>query len=151
MLEVAVLDASAVLDAATPGPRFDLMTRLHERLGAEAPALLAWELGSVVHGRKGRVFGSGLRKRADNLEMMLGGIDLVTTDEAGRRQAAALAARHGLTFYDASYLEVAARREGRCLVTQDAALLVAGARELGAGRVARLDDIGDLLLRAEAE
>ncbi|MEA3199788.1 MAG: hypothetical protein QOE90_1216 [Thermoplasmata archaeon] len=137
--DVLVLDASVVLDGAAPGPRFDALSALHERFACRAPALLAWEIGHVVHGRRAALFAATPQKRAALVEAMLEGIELVPTDAAARAATARLAARHGLTFYDASYLELAAREPEGTLATHDAALRRAAQREL-AGRALGLDD-----------
>ena len=147
MVDLLVLDASAILDAARPGARFDLMSRLQERFAARAPALLAWEIGSVAHGRMSASFGRTPAMRASAVELMLAGIELVPTDEASRTRSGALAQGHGLTFYDASYVELAARDDSTCLVTQDKALLRAARREMGDERAALLDEAAQLLVR----
>lgn len=147
MPEIVVIDASAVIDAATVGPRFDALTRLQERFATMAPALLAWELGNVVHGRKGAAFGATPARRSKALELMLAGIDLAPSDEASRQACGKLAARHALTFYDASYLELVQREEGSVLVTQDQALLAAAVRTVGRERATDLDGIPALLAR----
>jgi predicted nucleic acid-binding protein len=150
MVELLVLDASAIIDAAKPGPRFDALSRLQERFSSTAPALLAWELGSVIHGRSAAAFGRTPAARAKALDLMLAGIDLVATDEGSRARCGALAQKRGLTFYDASYLELASRDDATCLLTHDKALLSAAQRELGAGRASGLDDADVLLARVGA-
>lgn len=150
MPDRVVLDASAVIDAASPGPRFDLLTRLHERFAPAAPMLLAWELGNVAHGRNARAFGSDARNRSDAIELMLAGIELVPSDAASRAACGALSARHGLTFYDAAYLELASRDDESVLVAQDAKLLRAASTQLGVERAMRVDDVPALLARLGA-
>lgn len=145
MPETAVLDASAVLDAATPGERFGAFTLLAERFAAVAPALLAWEIASVVHGRRRESFGKTTSRRSETIELLLAGIEMLPSDEGSRARTGALAERHGLTFYDASYLELAARDEATVLVTQDRALLAAAARVLGKGRASDLDGVPRLV------
>lgn len=137
--DVLVLDASVVLDGAAPGPRFDALSGLHERFACRAPALLAWEIGHVVHGRRAAAYGSMTPRRTALVEAMLEGIDLVATDASARASTARLATKHGLTFYDASYLELATREAEGALATHDAVLRRAAEREL-AGRVVGLDD-----------
>lgn len=146
MPDAAIVDASAVLDAAGIGPRFDAFTRLVERFDLRAPELLAYETGALVHGRLAPRFGATHARRARALEAMLDGVALHPTTPEARGRIAALASRHGLTFYDASYLELAEREEG-ILITQDKALLRAGLAALGAERASDLDGLDALLAR----
>ncbi|MGQ0536132.1 MAG: type II toxin-antitoxin system VapC family toxin [Methanobacteriota archaeon] len=148
MPDGVVVDASAVLDAASPGDDFGRYTLLQERFASTAPALLAWELGSVVHGRKAALFGASPEERSAALELLLAGIDLVPTDEAGRARTGALAARHSLRFYDASYLELAGRDDSTVFVTEDKRLLAAAARALGGDRATGLSGVPALVARA---
>lgn len=147
MPDALVIDASALLDAAAPGPRFDTMSQLHERFALRAPELLAYEVGSVVHGRRAREHGTTPVARAGAVELLLAGIELIPTDAAMRARCGALAAAHALTFYDASYLELAETTDA-ALVTQDQALLAAGRRILGDERAVDLADAPRLLARA---
>lgn len=147
MPDAVIVDASAVIDAATPGSRFEAFTAMQERFASRAPALLAWEVGNVVHGRKARSYGATPARRNQALELMLAGFELVATDEEGRARCGKLAARHALTFYDASYLELAARNDVDLLLTQDAALLQAARRVIGPARASDLDGLHALLAR----
>ena len=147
MPDLVVVDASAILDAARPGPSFDAYSKLQGEFVLQAPALVAWEIGNVVHGRRASDHGRSPAERASALELMIAGLDLVPSDARGRRRAGEIAARRGLTFYDASYLEVAERDTTACLVTQDRALLAASKQALGDERASDLAGIPKLLAR----
>ena len=121
-----VVDASAlaglVLPDGAPG-------RLAEVLGeaeAVAPALLWAEIRNVLlmAERRGRI-GPGVLEKATAILDGLGiGVD---TAPSGDR-VVALARRHGLTIYDALYLELA-HRQAVPLATSDRALMRAAEAE----------------------
>lgn len=147
MPDLVVVDASAILDAARPGPFFDSFSKLHGDFALQAPALVAWELGNVIHGRRAKDHGRSPAERAAALDLMLAGLELLPTDARARLRAGEIAARRGLTFYDASYLEAAERDTTACLLTQDRALLAAAKLALGDQRATDLAGI-QLLARA---
>jgi len=88
----------------------------------QAPALWAWETGNLLNTacRRGRITS---KQATDALQMLLRAKVRLETAPDGRRMQATLdlAQAHGLTFYDASYLEQALRT-GAQLATKDAAL-----------------------------
>lgn len=131
-LLAVVLDASALLDGADARhpERGETVRDLQARFRCLAPALLAWEVGNVVHRKHPDAFGTTPAARAAFVETLLEGVDLVPSDGAARARCGALVAELGLTFYDAAYLELAMARGG-VLVTQDRRLLQ-WARERGA-------------------
>ena len=139
-----VLDASALLDGVDASrPEWaETMRDLQARYACRAPALLAWELGNVVHRKHPDVFGP---KRVELVEVLLDGVDLVPSDAASRARCAELVASTGLTFYDAAYLDLA--REGAALVSQDRRL-VSVARERG-GAAYTLDEAARALKSGE--
>lgn len=143
--DVVVLDASALIDAAAQPARNRALQHIQETHALVAPFLLASEAGHVVHCKRPRSFGATPTARAEVLETMLEGIDLIAPDAASRHRAALLAARHKLTFYDAEYLELAARRAGALLLTQDQALLAAARRRLGTARAFDLAGASDAI------
>ena len=147
-----VVDASAVIDGSSPANEewFAAWSEVLDAAPLLAPALLAWEIGNVVHGRGGARFGRDEASRATAVETMLEGIELVGTDEPTRQACGTVARKLALTFYDASYLELAVREDDRLLLTQDAALLAAGRKALGAKRAFDLDGISAGLAEIEA-
>jgi predicted nucleic acid-binding protein len=127
----AVLDASALAAWLLPdevGP--DLAPALAE--GAHAPALVWTELLNIllVAERRGRLG----EAEADALLDALGRVGLATDDARPGAAVTRLARTHGLTAYDATYLELALRL-GAPLATLDRALARAaeaeGVRVLG--------------------
>lgn len=132
-LQALVLDASALLDAADADVEGadEALIGLRERAPAMAPSNLASELGNVIHRKRPRAFGASPRERVERLELLLEGIALAPSDPGSRASSAALVASLGLTFYDAEYLELAARAPGTLLVTQDAGLLRAARLRIG--------------------
>jgi predicted nucleic acid-binding protein len=119
-------EASASTDA--------LLDQMQEQ-GAVVPQLWHLEIGNVLTQaeRRGRITAGDMAARIELLRRL----PIVTDDEtAGRalRDILALAREQRLTTYDASYLELAARR-GLPLATRDTALQKAADR-LGLGLLA---------------
>ena len=121
-----VLDCSIAVawlfeDEATPETDA-LLDRLKED-SALVPGLWHLELGNVLAQAERRKRISAARMAA-HLER-LGRLPIVTDTETGRRafrETLTLARTHGLTTYDAAYLELAMRR-GVELATRDKALM----------------------------
>lgn len=129
----AVVDASALLDALDHG-KPECMVALHDLRRTHefvSPMLLSSELGQVVHRKRPQRFGRDDRDRGLVLEAALEPFRLLASDPLHRALAAAIAARRGLSFYDAEYIAAAVAEGGALLVTQDAALRKAAALELG--------------------
>lgn len=140
-----VLDTSAVidgLDAAHPAWG-EVIRDIQAEHSASAPAALASESGNVVHGRRREAFGATTEDRQKLLSVLLRDIELVPSDDGSRAEAGRLAESHGLTFYDAEFLELAARDDEGLLVTQDAKLLAAARKAIGAGRALSLDEAAE--------
>lgn len=137
-----VVDTSALLDAVDQDhPAWgEALFRLGESGTFLAPAILASEAGNVVHRKRPGDFGVSTERRAELLETLLSLVDLVPSDPHARRRAAVLVQRHRLSFYDAEFLELAARHPVAILVTHDARLLAAARDALGPERAFRLDD-----------
>ena len=90
------------------------------------PLLWHYEMRNVflVAHRRGRLGPEGLAERV----AALGDLPLETDGAADLAAALTLAARHGLSFYDGLYLELACRRGGR-IVTLDGRLATAARAE----------------------
>ncbi|CAN5169121.1 type II toxin-antitoxin system VapC family toxin [soil metagenome] len=104
-----------------------LLDRLRDD-GAMVPALWFWEVANVLNGavRRGRL---GVTDVAARLAL-LSALPIAADDEGAARawrETLTLAGTHGLTVYDAAYLELAARH-GADLATNDKALREAAAR-----------------------
>lgn len=133
-MNVLVMDASARID--TLG-HVDLAAHLFAEYDVCAPTLMRWEVGNVVHGRNAAAFGDPKTRRAV-VTTLLRPMRLV--DQAGREDAIAdLVQKHGLTFYDAAYLQLALDEEAG-LVTEDKKLHEAAAKALGPARVWTLEN-----------
>ena len=117
-----------ILDASITGvwlfddeldPRADVaMTRLEDGM-ALVPQLWHVEVRSVllVAERRGRIRAGEVDERL----LWLGGLPIQTDAQPDLDTALSLARTHGLSFYDAVYLELAQRRQST-LATLDAAL-----------------------------
>lgn len=120
-----VLDASVALAWVFPDESSVVANRLRKGLRtgeAIAPPLLVYEIGNALLNavRRGRISGAERRK----LSGVLADLPIeVDSSSAPRVWGAAsdLAAEHGITIYDASYLELAVRT-GLPLATFDHAL-----------------------------
>jgi predicted nucleic acid-binding protein len=128
-----VVDASVTLAWALPGEvRAEAAAALLLRVADEAAMVPAhWRLevgnGLLMAERRGRI----RPQRVDAVWRQLAEMPIETDAETDARAwsgAAALARRHGLTLYDAAYLELAARR-GLPLATFDGTLARAAAAE----------------------
>ncbi len=115
-------EASAAAEAA-----LDLVIRN----GAVAPPLWRYEVANGLHSalRRQRIDAAYRDQALARLRDLPIKIDRDSDDHAWSTTVA-LAARHGLTVYDAAYLELAQRRRGK-LASLDAALLrAAGAADV---------------------
>ncbi|HEX2022745.1 MAG TPA: type II toxin-antitoxin system VapC family toxin [Candidatus Thermoplasmatota archaeon] len=132
----AVIDASALLLGLEP--EGDLARRALVALADErrlaAPALLAWEVGHVIHRKRPGRYGATHEERQEAFEAATSAVALVAPTPEALAAAARLCAAHPVGFYDAAYLEMAARGEGSVLVSADADLLRVARRVLGEGR-----------------
>ena len=141
------MDASALL-LLVQHPDVDARSEVARRVLPEAsavgeivaPALLAWEVGNVVFVKRAADWAEP-DAQEDDFATVVENVRLVTPDEAALRATAALARRHGVSFYDAAYLELAARGDA-WLVTEDERLLKAARRELGKARALDLGALG---------
>jgi predicted nucleic acid-binding protein len=128
-----VLDASVTIAWALAGEvRTDEARTLLARVADEAavvPGLWRLEIGNALLSaeRRGRI----KPERVDAVWRQLGELPIDIDQETNTRawsSSAALARRHGLTLYDAAYLELAARRS-LPLATFDGPLARAAAAE----------------------
>lgn len=131
-----VLDCSATLpwvfsDEASPDADA-LLDRLAAGERAWVPALWHLELGNVLLGakRRGRIDQAGIEAFLSRLTVYDIAVDDQTMERAWQKTLD-LAIQHGLSTYDAAYLELALRR-GLPLATLDRPL-VAAARACGMG------------------
>lgn len=133
-----VIDASATLLATSPlvvpeaAERWAELMRDHE---AVAPALLAFEVGNVIHRKRPAEFGGSLDARLHAVGTALEGIALLPLEAGDVEAIARVCEEEQLSFYDAAYLELAERDDEALLVTDDDRLRRAATRRLGAERV----------------
>ena len=124
-----VVDASVVLAWLFDDenePRADRVLKRLEEDGALVPQLWHLEMRNslLTAERRGRLSAGEVKERLDALRSLP-----LRTDEASDLQSAFdLARAHGLSFYDALYLELA-KRESAELATLDGALARAAAAE----------------------
>lgn len=128
-----VLDSSVSLAWHFEDERTDATDSLLERVvsaGAFAPSLWPLEVLNALHtaARRGRINSTQLAAFARALGDLPVAIDDKTADQAWSATSG-LAARFGLTLYDAAYLELS-QRLGAPLATLDQALRDAG-KKLG--------------------
>ena len=126
-----VLDASVALAWVYADETTDAVLRLFDEVrlqGAWVPGLWRWEIANVLHVNVRRE-----RHDKDFRDGALASLALlpVKVDAEADRQAwsaaLSLAERHGLTVYDAAYLEIASRRKIP-LATLDREIRVAATR-----------------------
>jgi predicted nucleic acid-binding protein len=127
-----VLDSSVALAWIYADETTDAVLRLFDDVrlhGAWVPGLWRWEIANVLqlNVRRGRHTGDFRDDALASLAMLPVKVDA----EADRQAWGAtlhLAERHGLTVYDAAYLEIASRRK-LALATLDRQLRAAAANE----------------------
>lgn len=131
-MKALVIDASALIDLL---PRSELAEHIHTQYDVAAPALVQWETGHVIHTAP-RVFGD-LARRKKIVATLLSPLRLI--DQRARSGPIAdLVETHGLSFYDAAYLQLAID-EAAVLLTEDRKLLAAATKVLGSDRAWTLD------------
>lgn len=136
-----VIDASALLaghDDSTMATAIGLEALEGEHV-LLAPALLSSETGHVIHRKRPERYGRSVEERTSVQEILLRDIELVQPDAAARSACARLAARTGLSWYDAEYLALAQAR-GAPMITQDLRLLAAGLDVLGRGGAMTIEE-----------
>lgn len=95
--------------------------RIHQREGLQAPPVLAYELGNVIHRKRARDAGSTLDERSILLEKTAKMADPNAESTSLRRRTGELCERLRISFYDAAYL-AHAEATTRSIVTADAGL-----------------------------
>ncbi len=148
-----VVDASALIRPAAEERRHGgedplklVFAHLGSRFGLSAPALITWEVGNVIHKKFPGQFGGNPEVRDRVVHFMLRDVELDQPDRAAIEATARIVDEEGLTFYDASYLELA-QRTGGFLLTEDKRLLESARAVLGvdygldiAGALAHVQD-----------
>jgi predicted nucleic acid-binding protein len=109
-----VVDASVAASWLLPDerdPQADALLAGLEAARGIVPRLWHYEVRNVllVAHRRGRLSAKGMTERVAGLSAL----PLDTDDEPDLGEALALAAKHGLSFYDGLYLELACRRHAR--------------------------------------
>lgn len=130
MRDEVVTDASFLLEPfSTPGlDEALLVAHLQAEHPMSAPQILVWEVGNYFFGPRSARLRRPLAERRERFEATLLGVELVDLAADLRTSAAECADRHGLTFYDASYLALA-RDRGAALLTHDATMKRAATAE----------------------
>lgn len=125
-----VIDASAAAcwmfkDEATPATD-RLLARVRD-IGGVVPALWNWEIANLLIAgiRRARMSSADAAAHLSDLALLPIAIDAEASARA-RRETFLLAQAHGLTAYDAAYLELA-QRTGLELASKDAELCAAAA------------------------
>jgi predicted nucleic acid-binding protein len=110
-----VLDSSVALAWIYADETTDAVLRVFEEIrihGAWVPGLWRWEIANVLHlnVRRGRHSADFRDDALSSLAMLPVKVD-AEADRQAWSDTVHLAERHGLTVYDAAYLEIASRRE----------------------------------------
>jgi predicted nucleic acid-binding protein len=121
VLDSSLAMAFVFLDEATAHTD-EILDSLGQGTDAVTPALWRWEVGNalLMAERRKRITSGETRRHFSSLEMLAVAIDEQAPHEAWNA-AFHLARTHGLTLYDASYLELAIR-QGVALGSLDAKL-----------------------------
>jgi predicted nucleic acid-binding protein len=127
-----VLDSSVALAWVYADETTDAVLCLFDEIrlhGAWVPGLWRWEIANVLHlnVRRGRHDGDFRDAALASLALLPVKVD-AEADRQAWSGALHLAERHGLTVYDAAYLEIAARRK-IALATLDRQLRAAATAE----------------------
>ena len=110
-----VLDSSVALAWVYADETTDALLRLFDEVrinGAWVPGLWRWEIANVlqVNVRRGRHSGDFRDGALASLALLPAKVD-AEADRQAWSTTVHLAERHGLTVYDAAYLEIASRRK----------------------------------------
>lgn len=150
MAPTCIIDASVLVLAAQDearDPRAAMARRLlpliHEGYELAAPALIAWEIGQIVHVKRAADWSLAERPRV--VRALLHDLDLDTPDAAALDATGRIAVARNLSFYDAAYLELASRNPDAVLLTEDTRLHQAGRALLGASRTHTLQSVSENL------
>ncbi len=127
VLDCSIAVAWCFEDEATP--ELDALLDRTQTEGAVVPALWISEASNVLLMalRRGRISRETLQERLSLLDMLPIEIDRLASGAVWRTSVLTLADTEGLTFYDATYLELAIRR-GLQLASSDAQLRRAARR-----------------------
>lgn len=127
MPDAYVVDSSVVIRWYLDQPGFEHAREIQDRLLAgtvalSAPDVCRWEVMNVLRGHglaQGRLTEQDVLGCLDDLETF--GVEVHQTGREGLRRITALACRHGLSLFDAAFVELSLR-SGRTLLTADARL-----------------------------
>ena len=125
VVDASVAVAWCLRDEEGSGEADAAIGRLSTETGI-VPGLFWHEIRNVliIAERRGRINAVAVERHIYHLRTL----PLITDNDQSDSETVALARRHGLSCYDAAYLETA-KRQGAALVTLDSKLMTASVRE----------------------
>jgi predicted nucleic acid-binding protein len=106
-----------------------------------APLRVVYEVGNIVHRKHPDVFGKSLEDRQQVVAEILQGVKIAAWEKESIARVGAITETHGVTYYDATFLDLALTTQNGVLVVQDGKLHEVATKALGKDRVFNLDQL----------
>ncbi|MHB8585573.1 MAG: type II toxin-antitoxin system VapC family toxin [Thermoplasmatota archaeon] len=138
-----VVDTSALVDTVQLGTdrwatAFEAVQSKYDIL---APLRLVYEVGNIVHRKHPQAFGATLAERQAVLVDLLLGIRIEPWDMSDVPRVGEITEKLGVTFYDATFIDLAHRAKNCVLLVQDQKLHAAATKALAKGHTMDLDEL----------
>ena len=121
----------------------EVLSAIALREPLNAPGLLAYEIGNVIHRKRRAAVRKNLAERAAFVRELLALVEMGPADEEAMQTTGRLCERTGISFYDSAYLALA-MIERHALLTADRGLHE-HAKALGLGSYLWPDDRASIL------
>ncbi|GEM_PF-2995389 len=140
---VFVVDTSALIDSlqADHEAWSEAFAHVQARYDVLAPLRVVYEVGNIVHRKHPEAFGKSLEDRQQVVAEILQGVTIAAWEKESVARAGEITERHGVTYYDATFLDLALATPGSVLLVQDEKLREAAAKALGKERALSLDHL----------
>lgn len=140
-----IVDTSALVDTVQMGSDAwaNAFAHVQSKYDVIAPLRVVYEVGNIVHRKHPNVFGKDLKERQQVVSEILQGVRIVPWEPSSVPRAGELAEKHNVTFYDATFLDLAHQTRDSILLVQDEKLHEGAAKLLGEGRVHNLDELAN--------
>lgn len=137
-----IVDTSALIDTIQVGNDEwgKAFAHAQSKYDVLAPLRVVYEVGNIVHRKHPTVFGKDLAERQLVVREILQGVRIAPFEPASIERAGEITEKHGVTYYDATFLDLAIQTKDSILLAQDDKLLDAGKKALSKDRALNLDE-----------